>query len=395
MSNPNPKNLLPKVQLKTKKRKKGKNIIDRNKTNQYLKIESDNVLKTDELDSKNKNINQGPKIIDEVSKSSKRINIIKNKIYKIIFVFRNEDFYITVKINTLIKNMKKEICELIGLDASKFNLMYQNRAIDESYDEKSVGEYFDLKNIKFRPIVYIIKKFKSKVEPSFFNVLIKNYDYKVKIQNYPIQLDNKEESDNSIDNIINNFFKSYYSVNNNNNNLENIYHYKIEPIPQEIVQEEEKKIPNKKENLTFLVCFCSQDIAFDFNRYMNALKLVNDIFKDVKSQVIQNHKKIIKIKTDQDSASTMIRYGVDYGLEDDVNLVKRYTKILRLVRMNYLKKEKNRKFRRNYSQPFINGVDPYFSIFDKARLEEKENKKKWLYPEGFISCVGKYSGIQL
>ena len=41
--------------------------------------------------------------------------------------------------------------------------------------------------------------------------------------------------------------------------------------------------------------FSFPDVAFDFNRYMNALKLVNDIFKDVKSQVIQNHKKIIKI----------------------------------------------------------------------------------------------------
>ena len=63
--------------------------------------------------------------------------------------------------------------------------------------------------------------------------------------------------------------------------------------------------------------------------------------------------------------------------------------------MNYLKKEKFKKIRKNYSQPYINGVDPYFSLSEKARLEEKENKKKWICPEGFISCVGKYSGIQI
>ena len=38
------------------------------------------------------------KIIDEITKNSKRIKIIKKKVYKIIFVFRNEDFYITVKL---------------------------------------------------------------------------------------------------------------------------------------------------------------------------------------------------------------------------------------------------------------------------------------------------------
>ena len=394
MSNPNQNNLLPKVQLKTKKRKQGKNMTEKNNNNQSSKID-DSISKISEINSKNNIIKQGPKIIDEVTKGSQRIDIIKHKIYKIIFVFRNEDFYITVKLTTLIKNMKKSICQLIGLDTDKINLMYQNSVIDDSYGGKTVGEYFDLKNIKFRPIVYIIKKFRAKVDPSLFSMLIKTYDYKVKVQNYPIELDKNSESNNSIDNIINSFFKSCYSVNNNNNTLENIYHYKIEPISPDLDTEEEKK-DIKKENLTFFVCFSSQDIAFDFNRYMNALKLINNSFKDVKTQVIQNKKKIIKIRNDnQENTSMMIRYGIDYGLDDDTNLIKRYSKILRLVRMNYLKKEKFKKIRKNYSQPYINGVDTYFSLSEKARLEEKENKKKWICPEGFISCVGKYSGIQI
>ena len=328
MSNPNQNNLLPKVQLKTKKRKQGKNMTEKNNNNQSSKID-DSISKISEINSKNNIIKQGPKIIDEVTKGSQRIDIIKHKIYKIIFVFRNEDFYITVKLTTLIKNMKKSICQLIGLDTDKINLMYQNSVIDDSYGGKTVGEYFDLKNIKFRPIVYIIKKFRAKVDPSLFSMLIKTYDYKVKVQNYPIELDKNSESNNSIDNIINSFFKSCYSVNNNNNTLENIYHYKIEPISPDLDTEEEKK-DIKKENLTFFVCFSSQDIAFDFNRYMNALKLINNSFKDVKTQVIQNKKKIIKIRNDnQENTSMMIRYGIDYGLDDDTNLIKKYSKILR------------------------------------------------------------------
>ena len=76
-------------------------------------------------------------------------------------------------------------------------------------------------------------------------------------------------------------------------------------------------------------------------------------------------------------------------------MIKKIYKDIKISQNELFIKRKNRKFKRNYSQPFISQVDHFFSIFDKARLEEKENKKKWLYPEGFISCIGKYSGIQL
>ena len=396
MSNAKQNNILPKIQSKTKKHKQTKNIVNKPKNNQNDIISANKILKSsDNINIQNHIEKTEVKIIDEVKQNLKRIDAIKKKVYKIIFVFRNEDFYVTVKLNTLIKNMRNAICQLIGMNVKKISLMYQDVEIDESYDEKTVEEYFNLKFIKYRPIVYIKKKFILEAETSPFNIIPKNYNYKVKIQNFPISREKNFESSDSIDNIVNNFFKSYYSVNNNNNNLENIYHYKIENVLLDNNPEEEKKDPNENDNPSYIVCFSSQDIAFDFNRYINALKLVNNIFKDIKAIIIQNPKKVLKLKTNQNTVRTTIKYGIDYGLEDETDLKKRNSKLLKLVRINFLKKEQLKKVRRNNSQSNITGVGPYLSSIDKERLEEKENRKKWMSPEGFISCVGRYSGIQI
>ena len=396
MSNAKQNNILPKIQSKTKKHKQTKNIVNKPKNNQNDIISANKILKSsDNIKIQNHIEKTEVKIIDEVKQNLKRIDAIKKKVYKIIFVFRNEDFYVTVKLNTLIKNMRNAICQLIGMNVKKISLMYQDVEIDESYDEKTVEEYFNLKFIKYRPIVYIKKKFILEAETSPFNIIPKNYNYKVKVQNFPISREKNFESSDSIDNVVNNFFKSYYSVNNNNNNLENIYHYKIENVLLDNNQEEEKIVPNENDNPSYVVCFSSQDIAFDFNRYINALKLVNNIFKDIKAIIIQNPKKVLKLKTNRNTVRTTIKYGIDYGLEDETDLKKRNSKLLKLVRINFLKKEQLKKVRRNNSQSNITGVGPYLSSIDKERLEEKEKRKKWMSPEGFISCVGKYSGIQI
>jgi hypothetical protein len=297
-------------------------------------------------------------------------------------VFRNEDFSLTVKLKTLIKDLKKEVCQLIGLNEEKLSLMYQDVEIDETYNDKTVDEYFDLKNIKFRPIVYIKRKFLiENGESLHFNLIPKNYDYKIKIQNIP--------SGESIDKIVNNFFKTYYSLKNNNNNLENMYNYKIENI---LLDDSEEKI-SEMDNHSYIVCFSSQDIAFDFNRYMSALKILNHKLKEVKSSIIPIAKKKIKLIKKPNTVK-VIRYGVDYT-SDEPNLAKRNIKILQLIRSNYLEKEKIKRMKKNYSQSNITGTGPYLSQIDKERIEMKENRKKWISPEGFISCVGKYSGIQI
>ena len=383
MSTKPSKNILPKIRSHDKAEKKTRN--NTNKNNDYQTINSSqrsNYNKVNNINVQNLLTSTSVKVIDEVSKSSNRIDIIKKKIYKIIFVFRNEDFSLTVKLKTLIKDLKKEVCQLIGLNEEKLSLMYQDVEIDETYNDKTVDEYFDLKNIKFRPIVYIKRKFLiENGESLHFNLIPKNYDYKIKIQNIP--------SGESIDKIVNNFFKTYYSLKNNNNNLENMYNYKIENI---LLDDSDEKI-SEMDNHSYIVCFSSQDIAFDFNRYMSALKILNHKLKEVKSSIIPIAKKKIKLIKKPNTVK-VIRYGVDYT-SDEPNLAKRNIKILQLIRSNYLEKEKIKRMKKNYSQSNITGTGPYLSQIDKERIEMKENRKKWISPEGFISCVGKYSGIQI
>ena len=417
MSNKASDNVLPKIPLTAKKKKHIKEQSNKSNNIQNEQASSNSTKKPDDIITPKPIIKKEVKIIDEVTKNSKRIQVIKKKVYKIIFVYNNEDFYITVKLNTLIKNVRNSICQLIGLNINKISLVYNDVVIDESHDNKTVDEFFNLKNIKFRPIVYIIKKRSIEMESSHFNIIPKNYNYKIRIQNYPINQENNFQSKDNLDNIINNFFKNYYSVNNNNNNLENIYHYKIEEESlneneeeeeekeeeeeeekEEEKDEKEEKEENKKpiEEVipTYIVCFSSQDIAFDFNRYINILKIVNPIFKEVKSNIIIP-RKVIKTRNKPNTIKGFIKYGVDYGLEEGMDLRKRNSKILKLVRQKYLKKEELRKLQKSSSQESITGIGPYLSILDKERLQRKEDKKKWINPDGFISCVGKYSGIKL
>ena len=391
-------NILPKISSSSKKKKQIKNQNSKLNNIKYEQKSSVISKTIENVIIPKPAIKKKVKIIDEVTKFSNKIEVIKKKVYKINFVFNTEDYYITVKLNTLIKNIRSSICQLIGVSINKVCLEYQDTIIDESNDEKTVGEYFDLKNIKFRPIVYVKKKFSVESDLSYFNIIPKNYNYKVRIQNYPINKENNYESKENLDNIINNFFKNYYSVNNNNNNLENIYHYKIEDESQykmEEEEDEENKLQTEQEPPTYIVCFSSQDIAFDFNRYVNMLKIINPTFKEIKSNIIKTKKVIKKTRNKQNATRTYIKYGVDYGLEEGTDLMKRNNKILNLVRLNFLKKAELKKLRKSNSQESITGLGPYLSFTEIERIQKKEDKKKWINPEGFISCVGKYSGIKI
>ena len=392
--------ILPKISSSSSSSKKKKLVKLQNSKLNNIKTEqkSPGISETmDNLITPKPVIKKKVRIIDEVTKFSNKIEVIKKKVYKINFVFNSEDYYLTVKLNTLIKNARNSICQLIGININKVCLEYNDKIIDESNDEKTVGEYFDLKNIKYRPIVYVKKKSSVESESSYFKIIPKNYNYKVKIQNYPINKENKYESKDNLDNIINNFFKNYYSLNNNNNNLENIYHYKIEDESLYKVEEEneENKIQTEQEHPTYLVCFSSQDIAFDFNRYVNMLKIINPTFKYIKSNLIMPKKVIKKTRNNQISNRPYIKYGIDYGLDEGTNIMKRNNKILKLVRLNYLRNEELRKLRKSRSQESITGLGPYLTSNEIERIQKKEDKKKWINPEGFISCVGKYSGIEI
>ena len=376
--------------------KNAKNIPEEknsNKNNKLLKSRNNDDL--NRLNNINKTLNKNTDsiIVDETGKIDKNINKIIQKIYKIIFVFRNEDFYISVKAETTIKNLRLSISKLINLDIKQIAMIYEDKEIDISNDDKTVNAYFNFKKLRSRPIIYIKKKFVSnnlsEDGSSNYYLFKKNFNNKVKIVNFPSISDLTITIDENINNVINNFFKnnsSFGEVITENNQ------YKIE-IGNENTEENDE---NKGNNI-YIIGFPSPDLAFDFNRYLNTLKLINPVYKDIKSNIISMKKRgsenKINNNSNKNSPKGNLRYGIDYNLEEN-NLTKRNSQILKLIRNNFLQRKQLKK-EKNNSQIYINASGPYLSPTDKDRIEEKENKKKWINPEGFISCVGKYSGIQL
>ena len=353
-------------------------------------INNENKLK---INSKTENKINNIEIVNELGKNGlKHYKLVPN-VYKIIFVFRNEDFYISVKANSTIKNLRLAISKLINIDIKQISMVYEDKEISTSEDDKTVNKFFNFKKLRSRPIIYIKKKFISNNASSdaLSNFLFKkNYNNKVKITNFPSITDTKIPIEENINNVINDFFKKNASLNlgdNNTNNENNLY--KIETGNE---NEEDQKNSN-----IYIIGFPSPDLAFDFNRYLNSQKIINPIFKDIKSNIISMNKRSSELKKSNShskkNSPKNLRYGIDYNL-DEINLTKRNSNFLKLIRKNYLMR-KELKREKNNSQIFVNVSGPYLSSFDKERIEEKENRKKWINPEGFISCVGKYSGIQL
>ena len=348
----------------------------------FSKNTSDNNLLSNNKTMK-KNISV--KTINEVGKTQRKYNIFPLNVYKIILVFRNEDFYISVKPDTKIKNLRLTISKLVDLDIKQMAMMYEDKEIDPSNDDKTVNDFFDFKKLRIRPILFIKKKFMSSITDEYApNYFKSNFNNKVKITNFP-----SFESNENINKIINNFFKINISFND---------------TPREYNQ---YKIEKEKNNLnledytcenTYIIGFPSPNLAFDFNRYINSLKLINPIYKDTKSKIISmkkrdNSEMKLRNNSNKNSPRINLRYGIDYNLEEN-NLTKRNSNILRIIRKRFLQRKQLTK-EKNKSQLYINASGPYLSSFDKDIIEQKENKKKWINPEGFISCVGKYSGVQL
>ena len=357
----------------------------------YKLIYSRNIGKGNKLMPNNKTHNKinNVEIINELKKSEIEHNKINQNIYKLIVVFRNEDFYISVKLNSLIKDLRLAISKLINLDISQISMVYEDKQIDISNDFKTVNEYFNLRKMRSRPIIYLKKKFVSNnttIDGSSNFLFKKNYNNKVKITNFPSIYDVNVPLEENINKVINNFFKNNSSLGDETQSENGQYR----------IEGGNENTEDKKDNNTYIIGFSSPDLAFDFNRYLNSLKLINPIYKDIKSNIISMKKKSsdLKLKNgNNNSPKGNIRYGIDYNL-DEINLTKRNDNILKLIRNNFLVRQQLKR-EKNNSQIYVNVSGPYLSSFDKERIKEKENKKKWINPKGFISCVGKYSGIQL
>ena len=197
----------------------------------YKLLYSRNTNSENKLSPINKTINKNNnlEVINELGKTEIKKNKVLQKYYKIIFVFRNEDFYITVKSNSTIKNLRLAISKLINLDIKQIGMIYEDKEIDISNDDKTVNNYFNFQKLRSRPIIYIKKKFVSNNnlnEDNLSNFLFKKtYNNRVKITNFPIAGDTDIQTEENINNIINNFFKNNPSLGDvqKENNL-----YKIE-----------------------------------------------------------------------------------------------------------------------------------------------------------------------
>ena len=419
-----PKNKANKSKKKGKKPKKNiepnadKNNIGNNKENK------------DQINEEPKIEVIETKVINELPKNEVLENKIVNVSYKIVYVYNNQDNYMTVKPELKIINIINRISKKLNVSQDELILNYRDQDINGKYYDMTVKEFFNFPKNKSRPILYVkIKqnkeshnmKVSSSAEFEKYIFCKKNYDNKIKIMNYPSLTDINVGINDDIYSIINEFLKEVNitsdftcerkeennkndinadSKNNNNDeqnsNLNN-ENNNLEENKSDINLNNNND--SNKSTVIYIIGFPSPDLAFDFNRYMNSLKLMNPTFKNIKMQVLLSKKKSKKNKIINDEANNKkinhnYRYGASLNLEEQ-DLEKRNIEILNIIRNNFLNSRMNELMKGNNTSNYLNISTPYTTPYDERIKEIHENKKKWLSPKGFISSVNKYSGIHI
>ena len=314
------------------------------------------------VNEQNKNVNESnsTKIINERQKND--IYLLKKRLsYKIIVIYKNEDYYITIKPNCKISDLKEIISKEINLEKEKIILIYKDKEMDENNRNIPINKFINFTKLKSRPIIYVKKKYVNNINPLNSSDIYKfnsfNFENKIKIINYPTMSNSTLSVDEDLFNIVSEFCKnnsitSPFHIEKNDDNPDLIYH---------------------------IISFASSDIVFDFNRYFTSLKISNPIFKDTKTVMILSKRKYKN-------------YNANNNSEDNKRLRKKsYNEV-------YEQKKKSGEMKRNILNMninrYINNTGPYITPYDQYKFDEKENKKKWLNPKGFISSVNKYSGIK-
>ena len=375
----------------TKKSSENKNI----KTNETINLKNDENTSglisnsKKEITASENNNNQNSltnisttQIINELPNNEVLQNKINYKIYKINFVFFGEDYSITLKENNTMLNLRKKISKLLNLNMNQLSIFYyKGYEISDDYNDTSIKDYFYFPKNKSRPLLIVkLKQNKHNSLSKSHNNSVEyfNHDNKVKIYNYPSTVESNYGSEMKIDiySLLNRFFYKNY--------LKTDFHIeKFTDIND-----------NNENNINYIIGFTSPDIAFDFNRYMNTLKLSNAIFKDIKIQLLLSKKKIKTKKTEDSEKNERKqnnRYSAFWNLDED-NVEKRNIEVINLIRDRFAN---SKKFQRKCFLDFNSISNPYISPYEEYQKNQKENKKKWLNPEGFITSVNKYSGVQI
>ena len=354
-----------------------------------------------------KNSSSKAKIIDELPKNE--IYEVKNikTVYRLVFVFKNEDGFINVKPDLKLFNVIKRISKKIGIPQEKFYIKYNDDIISEKDYDITVKQFFDFPKNKSRPILYVKMK-TSNNNNSFTNNtnLSNSYDAlnksnlygkssylnKVRITNYPSSLDLNVSPDDDIYNIVNSFFKELKI--NSDFYVEKKEEEKKQNVHQENLEDDNFAISDNINTICY-VSFPTPDIAFDFKRYLTILKLINPTFKDIKMELLIGSKKSSKknkqIFTEEHNIKNLM--GIYKGLEGE-NPEAKNKEVIAKIRNNYINNQMNKINNINiYRYGYLNSASPYSTPYEEVIKEKHENRKKWLNPKGFISSVNKYSGI--
>lgn len=354
-----------------------------------------------------KNSSSKAKIIDELPKNE--IYEVKNikTVYRLVFVFKNEDGFINVKPDLKIINVIKRISKKIGIPQEKFYIKYNDDIISEKDYDTTVKQFFDFPKNKSRPILYVKMK-TSNNNNSFTNNtnLSNSYDAlnksnlygkssylnKVRITNYPSSLDLNVSPDDDIYNIVNSFFKELKI--NSDFYVEKKEEEKKQNVHQENLEDDNFAISDNINTICY-VSFPTPDIAFDFKRYLTILKLINPTFKDIKMELLigsrKSSKKNKQIFTEEHNIKNLM--GIYKGLEGE-NPEAKNKEVIAKIRNNYINNQMNKINNINiYRYGYLNSASPYSTPYEEVIKEKHENRKKWLNPKGFISSVNKYSGI--
>jgi len=391
---------------------------DLNKNNNSIEMNKIEESKNDkqELDEKIQKLKSDlnkTKIIDELPKNKIPENKNVKTAYRLVFVFRNEDININVKPELKIINVIKKISKKIDMPIEKFYIKYNDKTITEKDNEKTVKEFFDFPKNKSRPILYIKVK-QNNEESNKKNYLYNsteiinksnlfgksNYINKVKITNYPSITDLNVSSNDDIYSIINLFLKEA-KINSDfiverkenkkkqNENLNSDENNMLESYTFDL---------NDNSKIIYIVGFPTPDIAFDFNRYMNILKLINPVFKDMKiSLLIGSRKSPKKFKQFIFEEQTKSPYIGLYSNLEGTNPEQKNIEVIAKIRNNYINNQitKMNSLNNLYRYGYLNSGSPYSTPYEEVLKEKHENKKRWLNPRGFISAVNKYSGVNL
>ena len=350
------------------------------------------------------------KVIDELPKNKILLNKKIKTVYRLVYVFRNEDGYVNANLDNKMIDVIKKISKKLDIADDKLYIKYNDKKITENDNDLTVKKFFNFPKNKSRPILYVkiktdsiikIEKMSKSYDATNKSSLNNqssyiNYPNRVKIENYPSSQNINSSNSEDIYSIINSFLKegnikSDFFVEKKEKEKD-IYNANLEDT--DFVEENKLESNENNNNITYFVGFPTPDIAFDFKRYMNIFKLINPSFKDIKIQLLLGKKKSKRKLVDIFEEPSKNNYiGIYSNLEAE-NPEEKNKEVIAKIRNNYINNQMKRMNNINiFRYGYLNSSSPYSTPYDEIIKDKHENRKKWLNPKGFITSVNKYSGI--